>query len=177
MKNYRVIILLTVFVMICSIIWFMNNQKVETLATETRKFDVLGTWESSKLISEIENKYLLWNKDNQRELLEQPFINWNVKLVKSVPEILEPGTMIYFPSTFKVEYPMYYKSGKHNVVSPETPQEQEYPESTSPSISNLIKYYYPRPNSMIIAESNLEWVSKDSTQQVVVIGELLKSRE
>ena len=144
---------LTIFIsMVVMVIIHMyyNKQTIEVI--ETRKFDVLNGHESDKIVSEMENKYLLWNTESERELIEQPFEDWSIKLTRNVPKILETGSLIYFPKTFKPSFPMFYKTTNESSV----------------------EYFYPKPNSMLIVDSEpVDWEGK--TDQVVIIG--IKSRD
>lgn len=142
----QVVVTIIIIVMTIIVIWYINNKKVEMI--ETRQFNILNPWDSSKIISEIENKYMLWNKEGTRELEEQHFENYTSKLYKDVPLTLEKNKMIYFPSDFKVKWPMYYKTK---------------------GTAEFTKYFYPKPNSMLIATEDLEWEGKNK-DKIVIIG-------
>jgi hypothetical protein len=158
-NNYTYLTILISIVLI-AILYFSRYKNIENNlpVVETRKFSVLNELESSKLISEIENKYILWDTDgSQRVTDEQPFEGWKISLSKSIPKLLEPSDttikqlkMIYFPSTFKPKYPMYYKS-----------------------VNKPVSYFYPKKNSMIVITEPIEWIG--DTNQVVIVG--IKSSE
>lgn len=145
-KGWIIIVTFIIGIVISSIIYYRFNRQKNLL--ETRLFNVFNPAEYElHFHDEFNNPFLLWNDDGTRELGFQPFSDWKLFVHKQVPETLEIDDCVYFPKSFKAEFPMYYEN------------------------ETLKRSYFPTPNSMIVVTEPLTWIG--DRNQVVVVGKKL----
>jgi len=135
------IIIIIISIILMTIIYYQPIKYNNLL----RKFNVLSIWDKTILNNIINHKYLLWDNNNTKNI-PQFFTNYDTKLYKTVPNIINKNSIIYIPETFKVKYPMYFETIEDNDK----------------------KYYYPTRNSIIISKKDLKWIGNKEDNQIVI---------